>query len=152
MVIFKTIGLPDVDQRHIEKSELSAELRSSSWCYRQYFEDGPPRLVCGAKQGDKQLFYESGGMDNYKLLAANEYFVGWDEPPWGFERYWMGKNIYFGYYPGASIVRKVVPIGAQLIIASGFLTALMICLYPVLILIAFSLNATSFFLKTIRKI
>ena len=75
-----------------------------------------------------------------KIVTVEEYNQGSDIlGRW--DLYWKGKNLYYGYYPGVSIVRAVVAfvvdIPAYAVPAGAFL----LLVFPVMHAVVFVVNA-----------
>ena len=120
-ILFKTIGLPSLAHQ-IKKSELKEELLHSSWCFRvpEVPLDTSEYTECGIRDNGRELLstldpeVKKHIGKKFEPMVVNKYFkyIGMEGPYGGgiddLRFYWKGKNLYYGYYPGASLVRNTI--------------------------------------------
>ena len=155
VALLKTIGVPDsivtmTEEYPVKKNTLAGEFQCSSWCYRVPFDDGGSYMKCGWNKNGKEMFYgrDPNGV-NYSTETIKEYFSdqGMDEPLGNLDLYWKGKNLYYGYYPGVSLIRITVAGIIDTQIYAGIATILLLCIYPIIMCIAFTFKARVYLLS-----
>ena len=144
-ILFKTIGLPNLAAHRIKKTELKDGLQRSSWCFRipERPLDTAEYSECGISDNGQELL--SHPLDKkFKPMAVNKYFkyIGMEGPyGWGIvdnlRLYWKGKNLYYGYYPGAFLVRNTILAIMWTVFITGIATILLLGIYPIIMLTAF---------------
>ena len=160
LFLYKTVGVPNsnitmTDQYPVEKSTLEDELKDSKWCYRITFDNGGYVQECGFKRNGKELFYEEDANNNYySTETIKEYFssMGAEEPPGALSLYWKGKNLYYGYYPGVSILRRLISGAIDMTLYASIVSMFLLCIYPVLIFAILIINTCSSLLNPKRKL
>jgi len=160
LVLYKTVGVPNstvtmTEQHPVEKSTLEDELKDSSWCYRIPSDNGGDLLECGFRKDGKELFYGKDVNNNYySTETIKEYFssMGAEEPAGALSLYWKGKNLYYGYYPGVSILRGLIAGAIDMTLYAGLVSMFLLCIYPVLIFAVLIINTCSFLLNLQRKL
>ena len=106
--------------------------------------------MCGWKKNGKEMFYERdlNGV-NYSAETIKAYFSnqGMDEPYGILDLYWKGKNLYYGYYPGVSLIRNTIAGIIDAAIYASIATALLLCIYPIIMCIVFTVKAGVYLLN-----
>jgi len=70
--------------------------------------------------------------------------MGAEEPAGTVSLYWKGKNLFFGYYPGASIVSEGVAGVIDMTACAGLFALFLLLVYPILILSVFTVKTCIF--------
>ena len=148
-ILFKTIGLPSLAHQ-IKKSELKEGFQRSSWCFRFPEQANETReyAECGIRDNGQELLSEHPPLGKgFKPMAVKKYFKynGMEGPyGWGInanlQLYWKGRNLYYGYYPGVSLVRNTILAIMLTVPIAGFAAVLLVCTYPIIILTAFIIH------------
>ena len=149
-ILFKTIGLPNLTAHRIKKNELKEGFQHSSWCFRvPETLDTREYAECGIRDNGRELLLsELHPLDKkIKPMVVNKYFEynGMEGPyGWGIidnlQLYWKGRNLYYGYYPGVSLVRNTILAIMLTVPIAGIAAVLLVCTYPIIMLTAFVIH------------
>ena len=149
-ILFKTIGLPNLAAHRINKNELKDGFQRSSWCFRvpERPLDTSEYAECGIRDNGQELISEFHSLSKkFKPVATNKYFKssGMEGPyGWGIidnlRLYWNGRNLYYGYYPGVSLVRNLISAILLTVPIAGIAAILLVCAYPIIMLTAFVIH------------
>jgi len=160
LVLYKTLGVPNstvsmTGEYPIDKKDLDTNLKNSSWCYKIPGDNGPVLFECGFKKDGRELFYAKDTNNNfYSTQTIKGYFssMGAEEPDSALSLYWKGKYLYYGYYPGVSIIREGIALLIDMTLYAGLATILLLCIYPILIFAALTINACLSLLNRQRRL
>lgn len=147
VLLYKTLGVTYGMAMHalpVKKSELREELKHSSWCF--YVPKGAADglgefMECGIRENGQEFLVNpllDASENTYLKKTVREYFIyyGMPQPPGNIKLYWTGRNLYYGYYPGVSIVRTAIIAIWLTAPLAGVAAILMLPAYPALMLTA----------------